>query len=435
MSGRSLRAALTAVLLLGASFLLLAGCDALLTPTQPSATALPTPPVPTSTSAPQVSTPTIEDSGLIPIIIWLPPQFDPELGTSASELLKARLEAFNLEHPNLAVSYRIKNETGPAGLLDSLSSTSKVAPQALPDLILFPDSELQNAIERSLVYPYPAPIPSSEDTDWFTVAASLSSYQGQTYSQPLAADGLTLVYNAEIIENVPRTWEELVSAGYLLSFPPADPQAAFTLALYLSQGATLREPESGITLQAEELQKVLDLYLQIQNQNRLPSNPTQIDTDRGAWERFLFGARQTVITKASRYLAQKEEGLLAVPLPTEDGGSFTLVNGWGWALTNPDPNKQVAAEELARYLSTAEFAGAWTDAADLLPLRPKALEFWENETDQIIATQLLTNAQPMPPVSVTAVVSPLMRDAAISVLSGEQTPEEAAQSAAEFLQN
>lgn len=434
MPARSLRAALTAVLLLGASFLLLAGCDALLMPAQPTATQPPLSPQPTSTSAPQI-TPTAADSGLIPIIIWLPPQFDPELDTPASELLQARLEAFNLDHPNLAVSYRIKNETGPAGLLDSLSSTSKVAPQALPDLILFSDGELQNAIERSLVYPFPSPIPSSEDTDWFTVAASVSSYQGQTYSQPLAADGLTMVYNAELIEDVPRTWEELVSAGYLLSFPPADPQAAFTLALYLSQGASLREPEAGITLQAEPLQNVLELYLQIQNQNRLPNNPTQIDSDRAAWERFLFGARQTVITKASRFLSQDDEGLLAVPLPTEDGNPFTLVSGWGWALTNPDPNKQVAAEELARYLSSAEFAGPWTQAADLLPLRPTALDYWENETHQLIASQLLASAEPMPPMNVTSVVSPLIRDAVVSVLSGEQTPEEAAQSAAELLQN
>ena len=435
MPGRSLRAALTAVILLGASFLLLAGCDALLTPAQPTATPEVTNPAATPTSAPQAATPTVEEDRLIPIVIWLPPQFDPELDNPASELLKARLEAFNLDHPNLAVSYRIKNETGPAGLLDSLSSTSKVAPQALPDLVLFSDSELQNAIERSLVYPYATPIPSSEDTDWFTVAAALSSYQGQTYSQPLAADGLTMVYNADLIEDVPRTWEELVSAGYLLSFPPADPQAALTLALYLSQGAALRQPEAGITLQTEPLQNVLDLYRQIQNQNRLPSNPTQIDTDKAAWERFLFGARQTVITKISRYLAQSDEDLLAVPLPTQEGNPFTLISGWGWALANPDPNKQIAASELARYLSEAGFVGAWTDAANLMTLRPTALEYWESEIDQVIASQLMSNAQPMPPGSVTLVVSPLMRDAVISVLSGEQTPEEAAQSAAELLQN
>ena len=210
MSARSFRAALTAAILLAASVLLLAGCDALLPYVQPTGTAQPTPPLPTPTSAPQVTVPAEDTSGLIPIIIWLPPQFDPELGTPASEVLKARLEAFNLDHPNLAVSYRIKNETGPAGLLDSLSSTSKVAPEALPDLVLFSDSELQNAIERSLVYQYPNPIPSSEDTDWFNVAASISSYQGQTYGMPLAADGLTMVYDADLIEDVPRSWEDLI---------------------------------------------------------------------------------------------------------------------------------------------------------------------------------------------------------------------------------
>ena len=43
---------------------------------------------------------------LIPIVIWLPPEFNPDLDNTASRLLKARIGQFNQEHPHLAVQYQ-----------------------------------------------------------------------------------------------------------------------------------------------------------------------------------------------------------------------------------------------------------------------------------------------------------------------------------------
>ena len=129
------------VIILGGVLIAAAGCSAI-QPVQPTPTA--SLPAPTNTP---ISTPlpTLEvdaPDALIPIVIWLPPQFNPELDNTASQLLNARLAQFSQDHPQLAIIYRIKNRTGPAGLLDSLTVTSKVASQSLPHLLLFHEEEL-----------------------------------------------------------------------------------------------------------------------------------------------------------------------------------------------------------------------------------------------------------------------------------------------------
>ena len=141
------------------------------------------------------------------------------------------------------------------------------------------------------------------------------------------------------------------------------------------------------------------------------------------------------MTSASRYLDQLNRELVAHPLLTEDGTAITLVKGWGWALTNPDPNKQVAAAELARYLSAPEFTGPWTEAARLLPLRPDAIDYWENPEHRTAVQLLLPAAQQEPSSSMTAIIRQALLDAVISVFSGNLSPQEAAENAAAQFQN
>ena len=164
------------LILLIVALLLISGCDAF-----PVSTPTPTVEVIPVTPTPSPTLPTAETQDeidlLIPIVVWLPPQFDPDKNTPASQLLRDRLETFNLEHPNLAISYRIKQETGPAGLLDTLEKTSKAAPQSLPDLVLFPFNELYTAANHSLIYPYPTNLPADDPAAWYDVAEDIGMTQ------------------------------------------------------------------------------------------------------------------------------------------------------------------------------------------------------------------------------------------------------------------
>ncbi|MDO9130711.1 MAG: hypothetical protein Q7U34_12675, partial [Anaerolineales bacterium] len=56
------------------------------------------------------------------IRVWLPPELDPSNGTPAGNLLKTRLDEFSAAHPGLKLEVRVKAESGPAGLLESLAA-------------------------------------------------------------------------------------------------------------------------------------------------------------------------------------------------------------------------------------------------------------------------------------------------------------------------
>ncbi|MCB2179724.1 extracellular solute-binding protein [bacterium] len=406
-------------------FLILAisGCSNLPN-AQATATAAPTQAIQTPTA--QSTEASAAAPTTINLSIWLPPQFAPNLDTSASTLLQEQLDAFNALYPNLNVTYRIKAETGDASLLESLQTANDAAPLVLPDLILISHADLYTAIEDQLVYPYPVTLTPEEDSDWYPVAYKLSQYQDQTFFYPLAADALVAVYNPEGIETFPASWGDLLQGEETLSFPPADPEAYTTLAFYTAEGGTFFDEEENITLDELPLTKVLEWYLNLHDAGLLLSNPAQIATDEQAWEQFTFGRADIAITRTSRYFNLNSSLYQTAALPTSDGNPFTMVDSWGWAITTPDPNEQAAAAELARFLSESGFASQWTEAAQLLPLRPTAVTTWQNVQNRSVAEQLLPVARAAPPPEVFSTVSSPLQEAVLDVLTAVQTPEEAA---------
>ena len=98
--------------------------------------------LPTTTGVPAHATQPI--GGLL-VRIWLTPEFDPEGKGTASGLLKARLEEFAAENPEVRLEVRVKAVDGSGGLLDSLVAANAAAPLVLPDLVLLPRPLLESA--------------------------------------------------------------------------------------------------------------------------------------------------------------------------------------------------------------------------------------------------------------------------------------------------
>src|SRR3972149_4031140 len=106
--------------------------------------------------------------------IWLPPQFDPADGSSAGDLLQARLAEFSGLHHAVRIETRVKALTGPGGLLDSLSAANAAAPLAMPDLILLPRALLETAALKGFLYPVDGLATSLNEDDWFAYAQQLA---------------------------------------------------------------------------------------------------------------------------------------------------------------------------------------------------------------------------------------------------------------------
>ena len=406
---------LTALVLL----LLLAGCSSLNLPWLPARTPTPgesqTPAVqtaaPTQTPAAATQQPT---PAVLMLRLWLPPEFDPESGSPAGELLRQRLAEFETSRPNIRLDVRLKNLEGAGGMINSLTTTSAAAPLALPDLVLLPRPTLESAILKGLAYPYDD-FAGEVPAEWLNYAAELARFQDHLYGIPLAGDVLVLLYQTELIAEPPINWESTLQVQSPLLFPAAQEQALFTLAQYQAAGGEIQDAGGRPLLELEPLTAVLGFYAQAHLGGQMPFWLTQYEDDAQVWQAYLENTSPLAVTWLSNHLKQPMDGVMPAPLPVS-GEPFTLASGWLLALTSPDPARQALAVELAAFLVEPDFAAAWSEAAGYLPVQEAAMNGWQNPAMQAFASRMLESAHALPPSDVLNTLGPALQNAAIQVL-------------------
>lgn len=374
--------------------------------------------------------------------IWAPPQFDPAAETPAGELLRARLDEFLRLHPGLTLEVRIKAISGPAGLLDSLISTSAVAPLALPDLVALPREMLEAAALKGLLRPVDTIPPSLNNPDWYEYARQLARVQDSTFGVPFAGDALVLAYRPDMVSQPPVDWATTLKLRTPLVFPAADPQALFTLALYQATGGELRDADGRPFLDAKILTNVFDFYQQSQAIGVIPYWLAQYQDDDQVWEAFTEKRADLIVTWASHYLEKRLEGVEIAPLPTADGQSFTLATGWVWALPMTRRQPQTPATELAQFLAEAKFLAKWTEAIGYFPTRISSLQGWSDEAPnsggsnvdlKLLISQISISARLSPSTDVSISLGSPLERAVVQVLKSQADPATAAQAAVDSL--
>ncbi len=404
---------------LGVMAILLASCSALNggAPSPAAATPSPSAATPTAAASPGSSPQTLE--------IWLPPAFDPAAETEAGALLAARLAAFGERNPGVRVTVRIKAESGPAGLLESLAAAASAAPLALPDLVALTPAQLQSAIGRGTVWPLDEHLTEDLETDWYAFAQDFAQHNNQTYALPFAADALALAYSPAILETPPTSWAASLEHYGPLAFAAADPRALYPLVLYLGRGGQLADDNGRPTLEQEQLRAVLAYFEQASQTGLMPVALTQYDSPSQAWTAVNESRASMAVVWYSALLQNNPNGLQPAALPTHNGQPFTLATGWAWAVSSPEAGRQALAVELAEFLTAPEFLAAWCAAAGQLPPRPGATQ------PESLAAQLLATARLLPDPTLLDRASPEITEAVLAVLKRESSPDEAAAEAVE----
>jgi multiple sugar transport system substrate-binding protein len=383
-------------------------------------------PVPTQEAAP---TP----AGPVTLRIWLPPEFDPNSGSQAGEILKARLDEFTSRRPGTQIDVRIKAPDGPGGLLDSLTTASAAAPLALPDLVALPRPLMETAALKGLVHPYQNLSSPIDQPDWYMYARQLARLQDSIFGIPFAGDAMTLVYQPSIVSTPPDALSSALDSPGPLAFPASDPQALYTLALYQAAGGDVRDEQGRPILDANVLAQILSFYQEGSQSQLTPFWLTQFQNDAEVWQAYKEGRVPMVVTWMSRYLKESQPDMAATPLPTLNGDDFTLASGWVWSLASPDAEKQKLSTELAEFLSESGFMARWTAEAGFLPTRASALASWKDASIQALANQVLLSAQLYPPEDLLTSLAPALERATVDVLKQENTPQKAAEDAAQSL--
>jgi multiple sugar transport system substrate-binding protein len=441
-------------LILALVLLFLAGCNALtgqisgIDATQTAPTIIsPTTRVPTSVTS---STPEAVSTGVseipsatpdltnepLTLNIWVPPQFDPNVGTSEGRLLNQRLEEFISRRPDITLNVRVKAMEGAGGLLDALSSASAAAPDILPDLVALPRPLMEAAALKGLLHPYDGLSTALENADWYDYALQLARLQKSTFGLPFAGDALILMYRPSVIGDPPKVLSDTQTIVGPLSFPASDPQALLTLTLYQAAGGAVQDEQGRPALDPDILAQVLSFYQKANQTGLAPAWLTQYETDDQSWSAFIEGKANLAITWTSRYLAMngnQVKDMAAATLPTLDGSSYTQATGWVWALAGSQTKNQAAAVQLAEFLTESDFMARWTAAAGFLPTRASALTAWPDSALRKLSGQVMLSAHPFPPADVLTSLVPVLRQATVQILNKQGDPLPLAQEAADRL--
>ncbi len=411
------------------SFILIAACA----PTAVSPT-----PDGSPLASPGPSLPGASETTTMPpqrLILWITPAFSTEAGTPASDLLAARLSEFEQANPGLTIEVRIKEESGPGSLLESLATASQAAPGSLPDLASLGGASLHDASLKGLIVPLGERIDTPSLPDWYPFAVEAAQVDGSLMGVPFAADAEALAYRVDGYARPPAGWTDILDGPAPFLFPAGDPTAAFTLTQYLSLGGRLFDERGRPLLEAEILRQVFEFYDSARRSGVLPLSARQYDSPAATWAALRDGRAQSATASTGEFLSEYDPALDSLqPLPTRDGTGICIADVWSWALVTRDAARQEFALRLLAWLTAPEFLGEWTHALGLLPSSTAALALWPEAPQTAIANRLVTVARPRPTTEVLATFGPSLHAAVDSVLAGEASPETAAQAAALALQ-
>jgi multiple sugar transport system substrate-binding protein len=356
--------------------------------------------------------------------IWLPPQFNPNANNPAAALLKERLNDFEADHPGLQIDVRIKSESGDADLLNSLAITSMAASNALPDLIALPRHSLESAAQKGLIKPIDLSN-QPQGPELYPYAQKLSEIDGTLYGLPFAGDALVMIYRPDLVWI--KSWDDILLSESQLVFAGADPRAETALSLYASAGGELTDAQGNPMLDQDVLVQVLELFVKGRGVSLFPDATKNISTDDQVLQEYRNERADIGILHFSKFRAS-QDGLYQPLMGMGENPHFTFSDGWMWALTGQTPEKQQLAMDLAQYLTADEFLAPWVTESGYLPTRRANAS---NQPDETVL-DVIEASQPSPSADAVAVLGPLLQEAVIRVLNGEQ-PEEVARSVIEKL--
>jgi ABC-type glycerol-3-phosphate transport system substrate-binding protein len=315
--------------------------------------------------------------------------------------------------------------SGPAGILDSLTGASSVAPNALPSLVLLTRSDLVIAANRGLLFPIEGISSSVDETDWYPFAQSMVIHQGSVYGLPFASNALgVLVRGNRLVDDQP-SWDEALRRLRSVVFPAGDVDALITLALYLSAGGTLDAQMGHVEINPEALTSALNVYDRARRAGVVRRDVLDYQNDDQAWDAFNSGTDGAVITWVHRMFTTEEDLDLAL-LPPLGENPMTLGTGWAWCLTEPDEQKREYAATLAEFLSAPEFLSRWAPLSGYLPVRPSSLVGFKDVNFQNTLSTLLMSARLRPDRQAMTEVGKQIEVAVAEVINGMNSAEESA---------
>ena len=369
------------------------------------------------------------------IRIWWPSEVYPEAGSSAATILQSQLDSYR-QNSGQNIEVRVKPSDGVGGIFQTLRSGNVAAPAAMPDLVLLQRSDLIQAVAGTLIQPIdPSALGTgNESNDIYPAAVALGQVNGIQYGLPYALAIDHFVYRVLAYPSPPSTASALLNAVQPVLFPAGTAKGvnATLLSQYLAAGGRVADDKGGPVLDKDALQSVLQFYEQAAAAKVVGPMLVDFTSAETYWPTFVQGKSDVAEVNSTFYLHQRGNltGVAVLPLLPISGNAVTSLDGWLWAITTGDPQRQLTAENALAWLMQPQQQAAFTEAVGELPSRHSALAAWKDQTYAAFADSILS-ARAIPAADqIDPAVAKALQKAFEDVLSGRKRAEAASSDAA-----
>ncbi len=369
-------------------------------------------PLPTPSPAPEQRT----------IRVWWPDELYPPEGSAAAEILQSQFELFRQTYSSYTVEIRRKRSHGLGGILSSLRTAAPVAPGALPDLTLMRREDLLTAAQEGLIVPLEGWMPANlSGSNLFSGVRALGEVDGVLYGIPYVLDAQHTLYRASVFQTPPQTFEDVLQAETPYLFAADDAPVSWTVLLqYLAADGQLVDANGAATLSPDALQTVLEFYAEGEAVGVFSPALLDYTQPQDYWNVFVSGEAHLITIDTHAYLSQREAVQNVAPsvIPTADGTSLTVLDGWMWVVTTPNPDHQRQALAFLSWMMRVSHQSAFSEAFGVLPSQVRALRLWEDRAYADFAQTLITTAVVFPEVRRNNVAAVALQNAVVDVIKG-----------------
>lgn len=346
--------------------------------------ASPPAPPPTFTATPHArSTPSPTPPMQLVLNVWVPDTWISSWDSLAGKALQQQVLDFESTHPQYQVKLHIKKASGAGGILELIEAALPVAPNVLPDLVLFEQASLREAYQKALIGPLE--LNPEVSADWLPYAQNGVTFGGQIYAIPYLTDVEHAVVVPKDETALPLTWETVLLDGYHVLIPAKGELAdAALVAWYLSAGGGLTDERGNPYLERATLETLYRFIRALQDGGWL--YPTQVRSfadARDTWDAFARGQGALAAVPAGAYWTAPSGRGVPMPWPGLSVPPVTPVTRLlVWGRVNQDPIRRDAAFALLAWLTAPERMSALSTPAQMLPASRRAIALWQLPAEQ-----------------------------------------------------
>ncbi|MCS6870267.1 MAG: extracellular solute-binding protein [Anaerolineae bacterium] len=378
-------------------------------------------------------TPTVTPTPLPSAVnLWFPALFAYE-----SELFTARhfselVQDYTRQTGQL-VTVRLRRAEGLGGIFETLSSAAQVAPSVLPDLVLLRARDLPRAAAARLIVPLSSN--TVQEDAYFAAALALARHEGELYGIPYLLELQHAVYGGD--ELPPLTWQSVISRQLTYLFPAKVTRGVngTLLSHYITLGGKLSDQNGEPSLDYEPLLSLMDLYRTAYTAGSLSDDVLNYAEPTQYWLAFTASKNVLAQVDSTFFLRQHASSNATTltawqfsPLPriAEGKPPLSLVDGWLWAFTTTNPERQQRALALLEWLQEPTRYALFSQRVSMLPARRAALNAWSEADYAAFAAELLDRRVSPLPDLVNSAVAEALQESFTRLLRDGLSSEEAA---------